>query len=615
MHTVLSLGVWKITLGLLCLGAFVVLPVLSNAQGVSINTDNSTPNASRILELKSTSQGMLTPRMTTAERDAIVSPANGLLVYNTTTEAFNYNSGVPAVPAWTPVGTGSGSTTSVTASAPLASSGGATPDISLTGVVPVANGGTNSSTALNDNRIIVSSGGAIVEAAALTDGQLLIGSTGATPVGAALNGTSNQITITNTAGSVTLATPQDINDTAVPNFAGLGLAAAAFVPDASSVFEIKSTSQGMLTPRMTTAERDAIVSPANGLLIYNASRGAFNFYESGWQIIESNGGAGYSSVDANATISTTSTVDVVATGMTLTPGAGTYKVTFNSAYTLSPGNITAQGATDLTIAYNALMGVVATNTVHAPAFGSGETLNAGVYTIAAAGSIAGTLTLDALGDPNAVFIFRFGGAFSTGASASVILTNGASACNVFWISQGAISLGASTLMKGTLIANSAAVSAGAGCIITGRLFTTSGAVATDGLILAIPTGCTYLDLGVLSTFSVFTSLGGVGNTGSSNITGDLGTNGGAFIGFGTSTVHGTLYSPVVSASNGTFSIYQNGVLVANSSRTRTSDINTVDIALQGIATVAAGQAIDVRWRTGSGTLTFGNRTLTLTNVQ
>jgi len=55
----------------------------------------------------------------------------------------------------------------------------------VTGVLPIANGGTNSSSALNNNRHIQSVGGALVEAPALTnDGQLFIGSTGAAPVAA-----------------------------------------------------------------------------------------------------------------------------------------------------------------------------------------------------------------------------------------------------------------------------------------------------------------------------------------------------------------------------------------------------------------------------------------------
>jgi hypothetical protein len=74
----------------------------------------------------------------------------------------------------------------------------------ISGVLPVANGGTNSSAALNNDRIIVSSGGALVEAAALTNGQLLIGSTGVAPVAASLTAGAN-ITITPGAGSITIA--------------------------------------------------------------------------------------------------------------------------------------------------------------------------------------------------------------------------------------------------------------------------------------------------------------------------------------------------------------------------------------------------------------------------
>jgi hypothetical protein len=380
--------------------------------------------------------------------------------------------------------------------------------------------------------------------------------------------------------------------------------------DASSILELKSSSKGMLTPRMTTAERDAIVSPATGLLIYNTTTGAFNFYDSYWRRI---GEIGYNSVDAGTSSQIVSATDVLIPGMTIVPGSGTYVAMFNSA--VAAGNRTAEGAIDLTNAYNTLMGVAATNTIHAPAFGSGETLNAGVYTIGAAGSVAGSLTLDALGDPNAVFIFRYGGAFSTGASSSVILANGASACNVFWVAEGAVSLGATTSMQGTLIAHNGAILVAAGSSTTGRLFSTTGAVTFDGSTVTIPNGCTYLDLGILSSFAAFTSIGAVSNSGGSNITGDVGTNGGAISGFGTATVNGTLYTPDPSSDYGIFSIYQNGTLVPNSSRTRTIRSNTAEMNLEAVATVSAGQAIEVRCRTDAGTLTLGNRILTLRKVQ
>ena len=54
----------------------------------SIGVGTITPNSSSILDLTSTTDGLLVPRMTTAQRSAIVSPANGLLVYDLTTNCF-----------------------------------------------------------------------------------------------------------------------------------------------------------------------------------------------------------------------------------------------------------------------------------------------------------------------------------------------------------------------------------------------------------------------------------------------------------------------------------------------------------------------------------------------
>jgi hypothetical protein len=70
---------------------FFVLPLFANAQ-IGVGTQN--PDSSSILDLTSTSKGILTPRMTTAKRDSINNPAKGLLIYNTTSSDFNfYDSG------------------------------------------------------------------------------------------------------------------------------------------------------------------------------------------------------------------------------------------------------------------------------------------------------------------------------------------------------------------------------------------------------------------------------------------------------------------------------------------------------------------------------------------
>jgi len=57
----------------------------TSAQNVGIGSESFTPDQSAVLELKSTQQGFLPPRMTTAERDLILQPATGLLIFNTTT--------------------------------------------------------------------------------------------------------------------------------------------------------------------------------------------------------------------------------------------------------------------------------------------------------------------------------------------------------------------------------------------------------------------------------------------------------------------------------------------------------------------------------------------------
>lgn len=82
----------------------------------------------------------------------------------------------------------------------------------VAGVLPVANGGTNSGTALVNNRLMVSSGGTVVEAPALTNGQLFVGSTGAAPQVALLTAGTG-ITIVNAPGSITIsATDADTAD-------------------------------------------------------------------------------------------------------------------------------------------------------------------------------------------------------------------------------------------------------------------------------------------------------------------------------------------------------------------------------------------------------------------
>ena len=89
---------------LLLLSATFTGLIIINAQSVSVNTEGSPAHASSILDVKSTTKGMLVPRMSTAQRTAIVAPANGLLVYDTDTKTFWYHNGT----AWTNITTAVG---------------------------------------------------------------------------------------------------------------------------------------------------------------------------------------------------------------------------------------------------------------------------------------------------------------------------------------------------------------------------------------------------------------------------------------------------------------------------------------------------------------------------
>lgn len=402
---------------------------------------------------------------------------------------------------------------------------------------------------------------------------------------------------------------------------GVGISNTTITPHASSVLELRSTTQGLLAPRMTTTERNAISLPANGLIIYNTSTNQFNFYRgSSWVVWDS---TAHLSVDAGSTLSTSLTSDAVITSMSQTATeAGTYLVLFNGQCAIpatfnTTGFSTATAAADLNLIYDDIMAIPATNTTHPLIFGSGETLLAGVYNIAGAASIAGSLTLDGGGNPNALFVIRATGAFNTGAGVNVILANGATAKNVFWIANGAVGIGASTTIQGTLFSNGSAIAVGATCTITGRLLTTSGAISFGEGTLSLPTGSSFINFRSLSNLVIFTSSGGIANTGASIYTGDIGTNGGAITSFEAATVNGTIFqagsTTMTTQVNptATFSLYKNGVLIPNSSRTRTSLSNPSDISLQGIATVTAGQTIDVRWKIDDGTVSVINRILTL----
>ena len=148
------------------------------------------------------------------------------------------------------------------------------------------------------------------------------------------------------------------------------------------------------------------------------------------------------------------------------------------------GGVAATAKSDLLLAYADAAGRapgIPVNDV------TGRVLASGVYTSATTVSIAsgGVLTLDAAGDPNAVWIFQVGSALSINNNARVVLINGAKANNVFWAVAGAASIGAQANFAGTVLAGTSN-SVGSGTSVIGRLLCTSGQASLLSDTITVP---------------------------------------------------------------------------------------------------------------------------------
>jgi hypothetical protein len=119
----------------------------------------------------------------------------------------------------------------------------------------------------------------------------------------------------------------------------------------------------------------------------------------------------------------------------------------------------------------------------------GATLTPGLYTAPAAVAVAAsdTVTLNAGGNPNAVFVIQVNGALSLGAGAKVKLTGGAQASNVFWVVNGAFSVAAGGQFAGTVLATTTGT-IGTGALVNGRvLVQTAVTMDTNEFYSAPPT--------------------------------------------------------------------------------------------------------------------------------
>jgi hypothetical protein len=163
--------------------------------------------------------------------------------------------------------------------------------------------------------------------------------------------------------------------------------------------------------------------------------------------------------------------------------------------TLTNGTIHAadavalQAQADTTAAYLLLASETPTVDLTGTDLG-GLTLVPGVYRFSSAAQLTGALTLDAGGDPSAVFVFQIGSTLMTASNSSVLLQGGATECNVFWQVGSSAVLGTTTSFKGNILALTS-ITLTSGVTLSGRVLARNGAVTMDGNNVAIPS-CTAL---------------------------------------------------------------------------------------------------------------------------
>jgi hypothetical protein len=141
--------------------------------------------------------------------------------------------------------------------------------------------------------------------------------------------------------------------------------------------------------------------------------------------------------------------------------------------------VAMQAQNDLTTAYNNIAATPCTVDLTGQDLG-GLTLTPGVYCFSTSAQLTGALTLDALGNANALFLFKIGSTLTTATSSSVtVINNGGSSCNkVFWQVGSSATLGTGSSFVGDILALTS-ITLTTGSNTNGRTLARNGAVTLD----------------------------------------------------------------------------------------------------------------------------------------
>ena len=218
-----------------------------------------------------------------------------------------------------------------------------------------------------------------------------------------------------------------------------------------------------LTALAPVSSAHAQAAPALGTVASFAVLGASTVTNTGTTIL-----TGTAADPGNLGVSPGSAITGFPPGILTGPGA---TIHFNDA-------VAIQAQNDLATAFNTLTNKPATVNLTGQNLG-GLTLVPGVYSFASSAQLTGALTLNGLGNPNAVFIFNIGSSLTTASASVVTLINGAQGSNVFWKVGSSATLGTTTSFSGDILAN-ASVTLNTGARITcGAAWAQTGAVTLD----------------------------------------------------------------------------------------------------------------------------------------